>query len=344
MPPEVVDRRLGGGERRADGAVVRRRRAAATPAWAHSVHVEVTGLEPARWYWYRFRAGDEVSPVGRTRTAPAADAPLERLRFAFASCQQYEQGYFTAYRHMAADDLDLVVLPRRLHLRSVVGPRPRAPARRAGAAHAGGLPHPPRALQDRPRPAGRARGLSRGSSPGTITRSPTTTRTIARSIRDPPRVVPRAPRRRLPGVLRAHAAAPRTWCPHGPAHAPLRPASRSAALVAVPHARRSPVPLASALRAARPRRLRPSSRIAPSRLDPRLHDARRRRRSAGSTPASTASRSALERHRAADADGPARPQAGAGPAVLDRRLGRLPGRAPAPARLRLATASRPIRW
>ena len=50
-----------------------------------------------------------VSPVGRTRTLPAPDASPDRLRFAFASCQHYEQGLFTAYDHMAKDDLDLVV-------------------------------------------------------------------------------------------------------------------------------------------------------------------------------------------------------------------------------------------
>jgi alkaline phosphatase D len=75
----------------------------------HSVHVEVDGLEPARWYWYRFRVGDEVSPVGRTRTAPAAHALVERFRVALASCQHYEQGYFAAYRHMAEEEVDLVV-------------------------------------------------------------------------------------------------------------------------------------------------------------------------------------------------------------------------------------------
>lgn len=82
--------------------------AEADPMWAHSVHVEPRGLAPDRWYWYRFRAGDALSPVGRTRTAPAPDALAPRLRFAVASCQQYEQGWFTAYRHMAGDDLDLV--------------------------------------------------------------------------------------------------------------------------------------------------------------------------------------------------------------------------------------------
>jgi alkaline phosphatase D len=75
----------------------------------HSVHVEVYGLAPGRWYWYRFIVRDELSPVGRTRTAPAVNAALERFRFAVASCQHYEQGYFSAYRHMAEDDVDLVV-------------------------------------------------------------------------------------------------------------------------------------------------------------------------------------------------------------------------------------------
>jgi len=81
----------------------------ASPNFAHSVHAEVSGLEPGRPYWYRFKAGDELSPIGRTRTAPAIDSMPERLRFAFASCQHYESGFFNAYYHMANDDLDLVV-------------------------------------------------------------------------------------------------------------------------------------------------------------------------------------------------------------------------------------------
>jgi alkaline phosphatase D len=89
--------------------VVRRGTIVATAEWAHSVHVEVDGLAPARWYWYRFRAGGEVSPVGRTRTAPTAAFALDRLRFAFASCQHYEQGFFGAYHQMVADDLELIV-------------------------------------------------------------------------------------------------------------------------------------------------------------------------------------------------------------------------------------------
>jgi alkaline phosphatase D len=99
----------------------------------HSVHAEVHGLEPARWYWYRFWVGDDISPVGRTRTAPAPQAPLARFRCAVASCQHYEQGYFSAYRHMAEENLDLVIFvgdyiyesPGRDHLvRRHAGPEP----------------------------------------------------------------------------------------------------------------------------------------------------------------------------------------------------------------------------
>lgn len=76
--------------------------------WAHSVHAEVRGLAPERWYFYRFLAGDAASPVGRTRTAPPLAAASPRLRFAFASCQHYEQGWFNAYRHIVNDDPDLL--------------------------------------------------------------------------------------------------------------------------------------------------------------------------------------------------------------------------------------------
>ena len=108
MPPEDVEVvwEVARDERMAD--VVQRGTSVAREGLGHSVHVEVDGLEPGRWYWYRFRAGADESAVGRTRTLPAAGAAADRLRFAFASCQHYEHGYYTAYRHMAEDDLDLV--------------------------------------------------------------------------------------------------------------------------------------------------------------------------------------------------------------------------------------------
>lgn len=74
-----------------------------------SVHARVTGLSPDRSYWYRFRCGNAISPVGRTRTAPAPDAPISHLRLALASCQHYEQGYFAAHADIARQSLDLVL-------------------------------------------------------------------------------------------------------------------------------------------------------------------------------------------------------------------------------------------
>src|SRR6478735_8305879 len=79
-----------------DDAMRRRVRygtAAALPEWAHSVHIEVSGLEPDRWYWYRFRAGDAESQIARTRTMPAEDSSPDQLRMAFASCQNFQTGY-----------------------------------------------------------------------------------------------------------------------------------------------------------------------------------------------------------------------------------------------------------
>ena len=90
-------------------AVIRSGVEYATPDWAHSVHVEPEGLEPARHYWYRFTVGGTRSAVGRTRTAPSPGATTARLRLGVACCQHYEHGYFTAYRHMLDDDLDLIV-------------------------------------------------------------------------------------------------------------------------------------------------------------------------------------------------------------------------------------------
>ncbi|MBD2777301.1 alkaline phosphatase D family protein [Iningainema tapete] len=89
--------------------VVLRGEVMATPELGHSVHVNVGGLQPERWYWYQFKVGNETSPIGRTRTAPASGKLAKQFRFAFASCQNYEQGYFAAYKRMAEEDLDLVV-------------------------------------------------------------------------------------------------------------------------------------------------------------------------------------------------------------------------------------------
>lgn len=108
MPPEPI--RVGWEIASDDQmkVVLRKGEATARPEWAHAVHVEVDGLAPNRWYWYRFHAGSDASPIGRTRTLPARGAAVDTLRFSFVSCQNYEMGYFTALQHAAKDDVDLL--------------------------------------------------------------------------------------------------------------------------------------------------------------------------------------------------------------------------------------------
>ncbi|MFC4003429.1 alkaline phosphatase D family protein [Prauserella oleivorans] len=89
--------------------VVKRGSVVATPELGHSVHPEISGLAPDREYYYRFRVGGEISMTGRTRTTPARSANPKELSFAFASCQAWQDGYYTAYDHLAEEDLDLVV-------------------------------------------------------------------------------------------------------------------------------------------------------------------------------------------------------------------------------------------
>ncbi|MFD9194272.1 alkaline phosphatase D family protein [Streptomyces phaeochromogenes] len=91
------------------GTIVRRGAAIAHPEVHHTLHVEVDGLAPGRVYYYRFRTGTWISPTGRTRTAPAANSPASALTFAAVSCQAYQEGYFTAHRHLAGDDVDVVL-------------------------------------------------------------------------------------------------------------------------------------------------------------------------------------------------------------------------------------------
>ena len=79
------------------------------PEVGHSVHVEVDGLRPNREYWYRFRLGTELSPTGRTRTAPDPAQSIASMSFAFASCQSFGQGWFTPYEHLVQDDPNVVL-------------------------------------------------------------------------------------------------------------------------------------------------------------------------------------------------------------------------------------------
>ena len=88
--------------------IVAKGRAIAPPELGHAVHVEVSGLQPGRDYWYRFTAGRERSLTGRARTTPALGAAVDRVRFAVAGCQHYEQGFYIAHRRLAAETPDFV--------------------------------------------------------------------------------------------------------------------------------------------------------------------------------------------------------------------------------------------
>lgn len=109
MLPESIAVDFEVAEDEAFGRVVASGTRLAIPERGHAVHVDVEGLAPGRWYFYRFRAGDEVSPVGRTRTAEVVGTAVQRLRVGVGSCQHYEQGYYAAHRHLAGENLDLML-------------------------------------------------------------------------------------------------------------------------------------------------------------------------------------------------------------------------------------------
>jgi len=91
------------------GNVIKQGATVALPENGHSVHVRVNGLAPDRWYWYQFESGSEISTVGRTRTFPAPGSFSRPLRFVFVSCQHWEEGFFTAWKHLADEDIDFVI-------------------------------------------------------------------------------------------------------------------------------------------------------------------------------------------------------------------------------------------
>ncbi|WP_018349815.1 alkaline phosphatase D family protein [Longispora albida] len=89
-------------------SLVRTGSVTAVQASAHTVHVEVAGLQPGREYYYRFRAAGHISQTGRSRTTPAAGTS-PAFTMLFASCSHYEAGYFTAYRRMAEERPDVIL-------------------------------------------------------------------------------------------------------------------------------------------------------------------------------------------------------------------------------------------
>lgn len=69
--------------------------AQASPDDGYTVKVDAGGLVAGRSYHFRFRSGEHISPVGRTRTLPALNATSVKL--AVFSCSNYPAGFFHAY-------------------------------------------------------------------------------------------------------------------------------------------------------------------------------------------------------------------------------------------------------
>jgi alkaline phosphatase D len=107
--------------------VAARGTAAAVADLAHSVHVEVQGLEPRRDYFFQFDVRDEESAVGHFRTAPRPGDLLDELQFVFATCQDWASGYYTPYRDMLQHDLDLVLHLGDYTYEYAIGNTPRGP-------------------------------------------------------------------------------------------------------------------------------------------------------------------------------------------------------------------------
>lgn len=84
-------------------------RAVAEAQYAYSVHLDVAGLQPDRPYWFRFISGDAVSRIGQARTLPDFTTETTSFKIGVASCANFERGYFSAYRHLAAEQPDLVL-------------------------------------------------------------------------------------------------------------------------------------------------------------------------------------------------------------------------------------------
>jgi alkaline phosphatase D len=104
--PIAVEWRIAADDRMA--RIVQRGAVLAVPELGHSVHVEVEGLQPGRWYWYQFQVANEYSQIGRTRTAPPFGS-MEPLSFAFVSCQHFANGFYYAHRHLARENIDFAV-------------------------------------------------------------------------------------------------------------------------------------------------------------------------------------------------------------------------------------------
>ena len=87
--------------------VVQKETVRTSPERDYTVKIDVTGLDPNQYYYYRFKALDRTSPVGRTKTLPRETT--DSLTFAVVSCSNWQHGYFNAYDRIAEREVDAVI-------------------------------------------------------------------------------------------------------------------------------------------------------------------------------------------------------------------------------------------
>ncbi len=89
--------------------VIRQGDTVASADFAHSIHIDISNLDPNQTYWYQFYSGQFASQVGRTKTLPNLQSDVENIRFVTASCQNFTHGHFVAYKHIVADQPDFIL-------------------------------------------------------------------------------------------------------------------------------------------------------------------------------------------------------------------------------------------
>jgi len=75
----------------------------------HTLRHRISGLKPATVYYYQFSAGDARSKVGRFKTAPANDADIDSLKFAYMTCQDWSVNHWAGMSALAQENLDFIV-------------------------------------------------------------------------------------------------------------------------------------------------------------------------------------------------------------------------------------------
>jgi len=108
LPPRPIGVRWEVSESPSFNTRVAEGEAVARPELGHSVHVTLDQLQPDRLYHYRFIAGGERSPTGRGKTLPAAGAQVGQVKLGVAGCQDWQSGYYTAWRHLAREAPDAI--------------------------------------------------------------------------------------------------------------------------------------------------------------------------------------------------------------------------------------------